>query len=155
MLFLIHLVMESRKNNHFLNVWAATDSLTTNCFHHTTTLCRLLNFSWRIFIQPSLVTLRKNLTNLVNTVCSCLRDLLGTKELEYSMKVFRFSWYFSCYSKTVDGCWVKASHRDNWSRISLYKLLFRAQLFEGRLALNPGLNLTVVSLSFSQKHFLG
>ena len=32
----------------------------------------------------------------------------------------------------------------------------RAQLFEGRLALNPGLNLTRVSFSFvSQKHFLG
>ena len=32
---------------------------------------------------------------------------------------------------------------------------WRAQLFEGRLALNPGLNLTQVSLSFAQKHFLG
>ena len=31
----------------------------------------------------------------------------------------------------------------------------RAQLFEGRLALNPGLNLTRVSISFVQKHFLG
>ena len=30
-----------------------------------------------------------------------------------------------------------------------------AQLFEGRLALNPGLNLTRVSFSFVQKHFLG
>ena len=30
-----------------------------------------------------------------------------------------------------------------------------AQLFEGRLALNPGLNLTLVSLSCVQKHFLG
>ena len=30
-----------------------------------------------------------------------------------------------------------------------------AQLFEGRLALNPGLNLTRVSISFVQKHFLG
>jgi len=28
-------------------------------------------------------------------------------------------------------------------------------LFEGRLALNPGLNLTPVSFSFVQKHFLG
>ena len=34
-------------------------------------------------------------------------------------------------------------------------LLFWAQLFEGRLALNPGLNLTRVSFSFVQKHFLG
>ena len=32
---------------------------------------------------------------------------------------------------------------------------FWAQLFEGRLALNPGLNLTRVSFSFVQKHFLG
>ena len=31
----------------------------------------------------------------------------------------------------------------------------RAQLFEGRLVLNPGLNLTRVSFSFVQKHFLG
>ena len=30
-----------------------------------------------------------------------------------------------------------------------------AQLFDGRLALNPGLNLTQVSLSCVQKHFLG
>ena len=30
-----------------------------------------------------------------------------------------------------------------------------AQLFEGRLALNPGLNLARVSFSFVQKHFLG
>ena len=31
----------------------------------------------------------------------------------------------------------------------------RAQLFEGRLALNPGLNLTQVSFSCVQKHLLG
>ena len=31
----------------------------------------------------------------------------------------------------------------------------RAQLFEGRLALNPGLNLTRAFLSCVQKHFLG
>ena len=30
-----------------------------------------------------------------------------------------------------------------------------AQLFEGRLALNLGLNLTLVSFSCAQKHFLG
>ena len=34
-------------------------------------------------------------------------------------------------------------------------LRLRAKLFEGRLALNPGLNLTQVSLSCVQKHFLG
>ena len=31
----------------------------------------------------------------------------------------------------------------------------RAQFFEGRLALNLGLNLTLVSFSCAQKHFLG
>ena len=35
------------------------------------------------------------------------------------------------------------------------KLTFWAQLFKGRLALNPGLNLTRVSFSCVQKHFLG
>ena len=34
-------------------------------------------------------------------------------------------------------------------------LTTRAQLFEGRLALNLGLNLTLVSFSCAQKHFLG
>ena len=33
-------------------------------------------------------------------------------------------------------------------------LVTRAQLFEGRLAFKPGLNLTRVSISFVQKHFL-
>ena len=33
-------------------------------------------------------------------------------------------------------------------------LAYRAQLFEGRLALNPGLTLTRVSFSSVQKHFL-
>ena len=32
--------------------------------------------------------------------------------------------------------------------------VYWAQLFEGRLALNPGLNLTQVSFSHVQKHFL-
>ena len=35
------------------------------------------------------------------------------------------------------------------------KVATRAQLFEGRIALNPGLNLTWVSFSCVQKHFLG
>ena len=34
-------------------------------------------------------------------------------------------------------------------------VFIRAQLFEGRLALNPGLNLTRVSFSYVQKHFFG
>ena len=33
--------------------------------------------------------------------------------------------------------------------------LLRVRLFEGRLALNPGLNLTRVYVSCVQKHFLG
>ena len=36
-----------------------------------------------------------------------------------------------------------------------YSNLDWAQLFEGRLALNPGLNLNRVSFSCFQKHFLG
>ena len=47
-----------------------------------------------------------------------------------------------------------------WSEVSVCKaarirVFPRAQLFEGRLALNPGLNFTWVSFSFVQKHFLG
>ena len=34
-------------------------------------------------------------------------------------------------------------------------LMLQAQLFKGRLSLNPGLNLTRVSFSCVQKHFLG
>ena len=45
----------------------------------------------------------------------------------------------------VEACMVAAVNTLN----------FRAQLFEGRLALNLGLNLTRVSLSCVQKHFLG
>ena len=33
-------------------------------------------------------------------------------------------------------------------------LMLQAQLFKGRLSLNPGLNLTRVSFSCVQKHFL-
>ena len=39
--------------------------------------------------------------------------------------------------------------------ISSASLSNRAQLLKGRLALNPGLNLTRVSFSFVQKHFHG
>ena len=54
----------------------------------------------------------------------------------------------------------KWSRRGIWStdskvRAILYSAINRAQLFEGRLALNPGLNLTRVSFSCVQKHFLG
>ena len=45
-----------------------------------------------------------------------------------------------------------------WKGVALSEsqyLFFWAQLFEGRLALNLGLNLTRVSFSFIQKHFLG
>ena len=49
------------------------------------------------------------------------------------------------------------SNTRSWDQMSVkYKnaLKTRAQLFEGRLALNPGLNLTWVSFSCVQKHFL-
>ena len=40
-------------------------------------------------------------------------------------------------------------------RTSVIQTKHQGQLFEGRLALNPRLNLTLVSFSFVQKHFLG
>ena len=49
---------------------------------------------------------------------------------------------------------LKCSFRSSFLRCSA-PIETRAQLFEGRLALNPGLNLTRVSFSFVQKHFLG
>ena len=56
---------------------------------------------------------------------------------------------------------VNRSHlRYEWTKKEEFNkyavlLYFRAQLFEGRLALNRGLNLTRVSFSCVQKHFLG
>ena len=47
------------------------------------------------------------------------------------------------------------SVQDEWINRNVEILKTRAQLFEGRLALNSGLNLTMVSFSFVQKHFLG
>lgn len=91
MLFLIHLVMETRKTTTSLiyeRLQIVWQQILSRGRKHT--LCRLLNFSWRIFIQPSVVTLHKNLTNLVNTVCSCLRDLLGTRSLSTLWKFFSF-----------------------------------------------------------------
>ena len=44
----------------------------------------------------------------------------------------------------IEGCGLK-----------LMLIIFWAQLFEGGLALNPGLNLTLVSFSCVQKQFLG
>ena len=40
-------------------------------------------------------------------------------------------------------------------RSQKYSLMIRAQLFESRLALNLGLNLTLVCSSCVQEHFLG
>ena len=57
---------------------------------------------------------------------------------------------------------IDADYRTDMSDIraqffnsKLLEILAWAQLFEGRLALNPGLNLTRVSFSCVQKHFLG
>ena len=49
-------------------------------------------------------------------------------------------------SSTLSDCKTNAKNRNK---------LFRAQLLEGRLSLNPGLNSTRVSFSCVQKHFLG
>ena len=59
----------------------------------------------------------------------------------------------NCHGRTRLMWWVLFG----WLIVAawLYTSPFRAQLFEGRLALNPGLNLTRVSFSFVQKHFLG
>ena len=46
-------------------------------------------------------------------------------------------------------------HARNSSRDSQANLIVWAQLFEGRLALNPGLNLTWMSFSFVKAHFVG
>ena len=43
----------------------------------------------------------------------------------------------------------------DWHKQDSRRLPIWAELFEGRLALNPGLILTRVSLSCVQKHFLG
>ena len=57
--------------------------------------------------------------------------------------------------------WISIyGRRGRWKFIYVFRYdrvfqFIRAQLFEGRLALNPGLNLTRVSFSFVQKHFLG
>ena len=49
--------------------------------------------------------------------------------------------------------------KETGSELTLAKtsrgLLLRAKLFEGRLALNPGLNLTRVCFSCVEKHVLG
>ena len=57
---------------------------------------------------------------------------------------------------------IDADYRTDMSDIraqffnsKLLEILAWAQLFEGRLALNLGLNLTRVSFSCVQKHFLG
>ena len=44
--------------------------------------------------------------------------------------------------------------KDHRPLVDYYVYLTWAQLFEGRLALNPGLNLTQLSFSFVRKHFL-
>ena len=43
----------------------------------------------------------------------------------------------------------------NYLHVLRLDLFIWAQLFEGRLVLNPGLNLIRVSVSFIEKHFLG
>ena len=68
---------------------------------------------------------------------------------------------FSCF------LWGSLEFQDSWGgghheRFPMSRapkcyngLFIRAQLFEGRLSLNPGLKLTLVPFSCFQKHFLG
>ena len=75
--------------------------------------------------------------------------------------------FFVAFSK-LEGCckpsfentlsnskWTIEWSFENLEQDTVGNLNSRAQLFEGRLALNPGLNLTLVSFSCAQKHFLG
>ena len=62
----------------------------------------------------------------------------------------------SCFANlNLSGSFLPFSLLPLSSFLNLGPTVIMAQLFEGRLALNPGLNLTRVSLSCVQKHFLG
>ena len=84
-----------------------------------------------------------------------------------------FGWVTFCLLFLIPGAekfellpWGSLEFQDSWGghheRFPMSRapkcyngFFIRAQLFEGRLALNPGLKLTPVSFSCFQKHFLG
>ena len=78
----------------------------------------------------------------IKTTFQCLNLIIEQQESAAAKLSFKWS---RC------GIWST----DSKVRAILYSAINRAQLFEGRLALNPGLNLTRVSFSCVQKHFLG
>ena len=84
-------------------------------------------------------------------------------EKQISREVFNYgiprltqwiAWENTRYSATQP---LVSDEMPSGKRLQKYQteLLPRAQLFEGWLSLNPELNLTRVSFSFVQKHFLG
>ena len=61
--------------------------------------------------------------------------------------LFYFTYVLSLGKNSTHQHFCVMKLKENW--------ITRAQLFEGRLALNPGLKLTQVSFSCVQKHFVG
>ena len=81
----------------------------------------------------------------------CARDAGRRGNKITSGKCVRFREVFSKPKKTAD-----ILRRNQQSSIKMTDVWgTSAQLFQGRLAVNPGLNLTRVSFSFVQKHLLG
>ena len=78
----------------------------------------------------------------------------------YWAQIFRDNWNY-CYALSVfsEGFILLASSDNDEYILTTASLKWRlgawAQLFEGRLALNPQLNLTLISFSWVQKHFVG
>ena len=70
------------------------------------------------------------------------------------MECFLLSFSSSSPSFSTGGFHIQVESLDV-TIINNFLLIYWAQLFEGRLALNPGLNLTRVSFSGVQKDFLG
>ena len=81
----------------------------------------------------------------------CVRDAGRRGNKITSGKCVRCREVFSKPEKTAD---ILRRHQRS-SLKTTYVWGTRAQLFEGRLAVNPRLNLTRVSFSFVQKHLLG
>ena len=87
----------------------------------------------------------------IRVILSRTFTLVLENEIDYE---YEFSNQFGCLRKLIITSSLSLFFID--VVVSYRKeLLFRGQLFEGRLALNSGLSLTRVSFSCVQKHFLG
>ena len=64
-------------------------------------------------------------------------------------------WNFSQTFLHAKRPYLRRARRNGYFRRLHIMMLNRAQLFEGRLALNPELNLTLISFSCVEKHSLG